>query len=250
MTLAIGAYNQIDNVTLSGGSWNASYPLANIKSKYLFEKSRSTTTTATIQIDLGSPMSIGCVAVIATNVSTSATMLIEGSAVSNYTSIGYSSGSIASYGSADIAKSFSDQTYRYWRITVTDATLSYVEIGRVFIGRRIQFTTHADWGTQYQIESSSTIARALGGPEYVEELPNRRVTTLKFSWLSDNESLLTLLPMLRSHDISQEVYLIYDDADTNYRAFRQYLARFKQLDQLSNPYLNVNGVSLVFTELL
>jgi hypothetical protein len=248
--LVIGAYNQADTASLSGGTWNASYPLANVKTRYLYQQARSTTNTAVVIVDLGTPMNIGCCGVIATNATTSTYLTIEASDTLAFTIVRYTSGSIQGYGGTDIAKSFTEQAYRYWRFTVTDANLSYISIGRIFVGRAIRFATNVEYGCSFGIESTTVVTPALSGTEYFEEHDNRRVTSVKFSWLTDSEALSTMLPLLRSHDISKEVYLVFDDEDTIYRATRNYLARLKQVDALSNPYIGVNSVGLQLIEII
>lgn len=56
MAFILGYANQVDDAPVSGGSWNASYPLTNIKTRYLYQRARSTSALAsasTMVIDTG-----------------------------------------------------------------------------------------------------------------------------------------------------------------------------------------------------
>lgn len=254
MATVLGYANQIDLSTLSGGSWNASYPLSRLKNRYLQQKARTTNALATssvIDIDLGAAVLTGVVALIAHNLSAAATVRIQASSSASQSPSLYDGAATLIYTGTDYGVSFPPVAARYWRISIADTSnpAGYIELGRVFLGSQWKPTNNIDWGCSLQAESQTAVSEALAGPEFFDSRPVRRVMRGKWSWLSDTEAM-TFLDLLRSHDISGEVYLIFDDASTSFRAQRNYLARIRQLPAIESPYLAVNQAAFELSELL
>jgi hypothetical protein len=255
MGTVLGYSNKIDSATLSGGSWNAGYPLSNLKNRYLAQKARTTnalSTSSIIDIDLGSAQVIGVVAVVAHNLSAAATVRIQGDDTAGITSPLYDSGALPIYSGSDYALPFAPVSARYWRISLIDTgnAAGYIQLGRVFIGPKLAPAKGTDWGQSLAIDSSTEVQRSLGGPEYFDERANRRIWRGKWSWLTDAEGYSTVLGILRSHDISREVYVIGDDADTTYRGERNFLGRLRQLNAIEWPYLNYHAMAAEIGELI
>lgn len=257
MTAVVGYSNQIDAASLSGGSWNASYPLINLQNRYLAQKARSsdaTTGSTVIDIDLGSAQSIGLVALVAHNLSAAATVRIQGSSSASQTPSLYDSTAEILYtGGTDYAKTFTSVSARYWRISINDTgnAAGYVEFGRLFIGPRFRpATTNIDWGESLAIQSRSNVQEAISGHEFFEQRPSRRVWTAKWSWLTDSEAYSSLHTIMAATDIHREVYLIAEDTDTGYRAQRNFLGRFRQLNPIEYPYLSTHACGVEIAELL
>lgn len=252
MACVLGYANQIDDGTVSGGSWNASYPLTNIKTPYLFQKARTTNTLAassTLIVDCSTSQTIGVVALIQHNITTAGRVRIYGSEVSNFATTVYDSGLLDVYDYSDWATSFTPVAARYWKIVITDTgnDAGYIELGRVFIGWQFKPSINIDFGASLGVESDTTALRSLGGPDYFDSRPNRRTWRGQWSWLTEAEALDVLTSIMRSSDIEKEVFLMEDDTDTNYQMNRWFLARFRTLSQIEWPYLTYRscGVELV-----
>lgn len=255
MACVLGYSNQIDNATLSGGSWNASYPVSNLKNRYLWQKARTNNALAAstiLNLDLGGLQRIGVVALCRHNLSDTATVRIQASSSPTMSPLLYDSGDELIYLGLDYAKAFARVEARYWRITILDTSNvnGYVELGRVFIGWRFSPVNNIDWNASFSIDSTTNVVSALAGPEYFDERPNRRVWQGKWSWLDDYDAYRVMLTIQRQQDISREVYLIEDDADTTYRDLRWFLGRFKQLSAIEWPYLNQHSVGVEISEVL
>jgi hypothetical protein len=255
MATVLGYSNQIDFATLSGGSWNASYPLTNLKNRYLNQGARSNNLLAAstvIDIDLGQLQRIGLVALVNHNLTELATVRVVGSSSASMSPVLYDSGAEAVYRGSDFAKTFPWVECRYWRITISDPTNTngFVSVGRVFIGWRFAPTNNIDWSPSISVESDTQVKKALGGPEFFEERPNRRVWQGKWSWLNDYEAYTVYLAIQRATDISREVYLIEDDQDADFRHQRCFLGRFRQLSAIEFPYVNQHSVGIEIGELL
>jgi hypothetical protein len=255
MATVIGYTNRIDSATLSGGSWNASYPLANLKTRYLSQKARSTNAQATssiVNIDLTTARSIGLVAIVAHNMSASATVRIQGSSAADQSVSLYDSTAQTIYSGTDYAKSFANVSTRYWRISIADTgnTAGYIEFGRVFIGTAFKPSNTIDWSPSLAVESATGITASLGGTEYFDARPNKRIWGGQFSWLSDAESYGEWLRVQRATDVSGEVFIVADDADTTYRAERNFLGRLRTLGPIEYPYLNQYTTAVEIGEVL
>ena len=259
MTCVIGYANQTDNATLSGGSWNASYPLTNLKNRYLWQKARSNNALAASTVltaNLGSVQRIGVIALCGHNLTatytTKATVRIQAYSDAGLTALLYDTGAESIYSGIDYARSFTGVESQYWKITIVDTTnvSGYVEFGRLFMGWRFSPANNVDWGASISIESTTNVVQALAGPEYFDERPNRRVWQGKWSWLDDYDAYRVMLTIQRSQDISREVYLIEDDTDVSYRDLRCFLGRFKQLSAIEWPYVSQHSVGVEISEVL
>lgn len=255
-SLVLGYSNLIDFSTLSGGSWNGSYPLANLKNRYLSQKARSTnalTSSTVIDIDLGAAQSIGVVALIAHNLSAgTATVRVQGSSSATQSPSLYDSAAQAAYAGADYAITFPPVAARYWRISIADTAnaAGYVQLGRVFIGPRFKPTWGASFGAAVSVGSNSVMTQASGGDKFPRKRKTWRAWKVDCNFLSDAEAYGTLLGILRSHDITDEFYFFFDDGDTLYRGDRHVLCSVRQLPPIAHPYVDLNSVSLELEELI
>lgn len=255
MATVLGYSNQIDFATLSGGSWNASYPLTNLQNRYLSKAARSNNlllASTTFSLDLGQLQKIGLVALVSHNLTRNSLIKIQAASDSGFAVILFDSGNQLSYLGSDFAFTFPQIEARYWRISIYDPdnVHGYVEIGRVFIGWRFKPTNNIDWTPSLSLESGTQVKQALGGPEYFEERPNRRLWQGKWSWLNDFEAYNVYMAIQRGTDISREVYFMEDDGDIDYRHQRWFLARFRSLSAIEWPYVNQHSVGVEIGELL
>lgn len=255
MAVALGYSNQTDASTLAGGSWNASYPLSNLKNRYLSQKARTSddaTGSTYITIDLGSSQQIGVVALVSTNLSVTATVRIRGADNALMTSPDYDSGTLGTYQHTDFATSFTQVDARYWRIDITDTSNpdGYVEVGRLFIGSRFRPGINCETGASIGVESRTIVQEALNGPEYFDERVNRRTWRGAWTGLTDSEAYRQMLVIQQNTDISGEIYFFEDDEDIQYQDLRWFYARFRTLNAIEWPYVNRHSVAIEVSELL
>jgi hypothetical protein len=254
MAFILGYANQVDDAPVSGGSWSASYPLTNIKTRYLFQRARSTdalASSSTMVIDTGENQTIGVVALVRHNISTNGTVRIRGYEFSNLTGLAYDSGAVTVYAGEDFAHAFTPTAARYWQIVISDTgnADAYIEIGRVFIGWRFEPEVCADWGLNIGVESQTTVMQSLAGPEFFDSRPNRRIVTGQWSWLTQAEAHGVYLSILREQDVEKEVYAIFDP-DTQFPDQCWFLGRFRTLNAIEWPYLDRHSVGFEISEVL
>jgi hypothetical protein len=168
------------------------------------------------------------------------------------TSPAYDSGAVNIYQHTDYAASFSPVFMRYWRIDITDTTNpdGYIEIGRLFLGSASGRSINVEYGPAISIESRTEVAEALDGPEYFNELANRRVWQGTWSALTDAEAYRQMLVIMKDSDVSGEVYFFEDDADNNYQDLRWFYGRLRSLSGIEWPYLDRHSVAIEVSELL
>lgn len=216
MPTVIGHTNAVDAATLSGGSWNATYPQANLKTRLLTQVARTTNAdpaSTVIILDLVSAKSIGCLGLIRTNLTAAATITLQANNANTWTGPLFDMIPFRVYASAaDFLLPFTAVSYRYWRIIINDAAnaAGYISVGRLFLGNVFSPAIPNDWNPSIQIESKTEVNMALGGNEFFDVRPNRRLWKFNWNWLSDAETYNTLIPMMRTNDISGEVICLTD----------------------------------------
>lgn len=255
MSVVLGYANQIESATLSGGNWNASYPQSNIATKYLYQRARTANALAVstkITMDLQSIQDVAVVAICKHNMTPDvATVQIEASSSSGFSPLLYDSGAMTVYTGDDFCAAFASVAARYWRISIVDTSNwdGYVEIGRVFIGPGFSADRNASWGYSCGYESASSVVQALGGAEYPEIRPNRRVYQFAWDYLTDAEKS-RLLRIKQTQDITGEVFFIFDDTSTSNAGNDRFLGRMRTLSQIEAPSLNINQAQMEIAELI
>jgi len=254
--LTIGYNNYIDSAAISGGSWNASYPLANIKSRFLTKVARSALATSGTQfdMDLGAAKIVKVFGLINTNVSASgATYRLIGANDNGFSSLLYDSGTLsASAQTPDLIVRVSTGIIaRYWRLIIADTAnaAGYIQIGRVFIGNGFTANDNFDYGCERGFKTDTSVVTSIGDIDYFDLRAMRRTTRLTLSWLSDVEASRALV-LQRIAGINNEVLLIEDPTDLTYNQQRHYLARLTQPNALQNPYYNASVLTFDFLEVV
>lgn len=124
--------NLLDNATLTASSEIAGYEVENVQDQRLTKKWYSdTTTTQTVIVDLGSAQTVTAVAILAHNITSSATIIVNGNAVNVWTSPSVIES--LTWNSDIIFKFITGGSYRYWRFSFSGLT-DGVEIGRLWLG--------------------------------------------------------------------------------------------------------------------
>lgn len=249
MAAILGHTNQIDNATLSGGSWATDYPITHLQNRRLQKVARSSSTSATITITLPAATDIGIVALCTHNLTDAATVRVQGGT--------FDSGAVTVYP----AQPFSRQDYAClvqpevsaaeWTITVSDAAnpAGYVQVGRVFIGPTFAPGTCMDWGYSDGLISASEVQEAIAGPEFFFDLAVRRSWQGNFSWLTDAEAA-EFRRVMRASDTINEVYFVPRAEITANQSEFWFLGRFAELSPIAYPYLATHSVPVSIRELI
>ena len=236
--IMLGYSNQIEYSTLSGGSWNASFPITNIKNKLLSKPAITTGNSVTFTFTATSIRAIG---IIKTNLPIGATYsLLNGDE--------YDSGTLTTIvDNQDLIFGLSATASGTFTVTITSN--APISIGRMFIGATIEPSVNHTVGAGLGYVSQSTVETSVGGVEYFKSMPIRRNFSFTLDWLTDAEAYQTL-EIIRVSDIINEVLIIPDYTDTIYGYKRNFMGRLASLSSLKNPYVNTHQAGFEILEIV
>ena len=260
--------------TLSAGAWQENLSLDNLKDPLVSAVARSTDALAAstqFKIDYGVARDIRFAAIIGHNAGTAATCRFRWYSDAAYTQLVKDSGTLpfyppyypdGTYLSAEDAEVYHpDLTYiaaaqfsaRYCLVEIVDTanTAGYFQLGRCITAPCWSPGAGFSRGDTLGFATGTTVSRSLGGVDYFDEQPKRKVSTVKFDHLTLAEGMTHAWEMDRRLDVSGEVYFIYDSDDT-FLLYRQrsMLCRMRELTPLEDPYLNGTAKSYNLEEII
>lgn len=284
MANAIIAYqNRIDESTFASyGSWEASLPLANIKNRILSKVARSTSdanSDTRIRFSLTKARIVGTVAIVNHNLSTNATWRYRVYSDSGYSTLTYDSGLLDAWptmpvgyyeweddGFWDMRPTEEDRVLftatsihvptttvvdQYYQIEFFDSSNpdGYVELGRIFVGKKYQPTTNMELGASVGYESRTVIEEAISGTEYFDRRNSFRIARFNLNMLDSADSFL-ISDLMKISDTDAEVVFIYDPDDSTSIGRKSFLGRFRSLSPIEQPYTTLYRSTFEVKELL
>lgn len=237
-SIMIGYENQIGSSTLGGGSWNAAFPLANVKNRILSKSAITTTNAVTMTLTAAKAR---CLGVIKTNLPVGAAYsLVAGS---------YSSGTkTTTVKNQDLMFGFpTEQTGTF---TLTISSTAPISLGRIFVGTAFQPNLGHSYGADLGHQTQSTVRQSPSGVEFFKKLPLRRKFNFVLPILTDAESYGVAMDLTEKSDITNEVLLLADYGDEIYGYRRNFLGRLSTLSSLKNPYVNINEAAFEVLEIV
>lgn len=277
-------YNRADAASLSGGSWLAGAPLANLQQRLLSLRARSSNATEAstrIDVDLGtSAQPVRLVAFTAHNLSLDATWRITAGTSSGGSDV-YDSGTVQVWPRIYLPEDlpyesenwFTGQATaadvegytppllhiapahyraRYWRIQISDTSnaAGYVELARLWLGPLWQPLRNYAYGTSLVWEPRSISEQSLGGVLYFDGRAPVRVLRLRLPMLTSSEAWGELLDAQRRLGTTGELWVI-PNADDIVRAFKRNLfCRFRAFDPLAQFANGLHETTIELEELL
>lgn len=144
------------------------------------------------------------------------------------------------------------QTYRYWRITISDPTNpdGWVEVGRAFMGPLWRPAINMIYGAGISYEARETAVVSYSGAQDFAERPNPRVAKFGFDALTVAEAFGGILEMQRQLGTTKEFLFMWDEADTLQLPRRSFLANLRTLNPVEQPYYSNLVTSLEAKEIL
>ncbi len=132
--------NLIWDSTVTNTNANANYPIANIKDSRLSKYYRSVNDNDMyFVIDTGSAVALTYFAIMSHNISSGATLTLEANATDVWTTPSFTT--TLTHGDGIILENFTEQSYRYYRLTVSDNSNpdEYIQIGGLYLSNHAQF---------------------------------------------------------------------------------------------------------------
>lgn len=287
--LLLGFPNQVDatfyTVAFSGGSWEASLPLTNLRTPLLAEVARSTDATlasTTFDVDLGISRGIRLSVIPKSNLSRDARIRIRGSETAgDFSSPVYDTGwlevwttiyapeslnwehpsfwtlqltdeEVGDYNIAFIHLADAEQTARYWRWEIDDEANAdgYVDLSRLFMAPGWQPSRNFAPGAQLGVTTDTTAERSLGGVDYYDRHPARRYARFALRYIEEDEALQNAFEMQRRLGIDRQLFYVFDPADTVHLHRRSFLATMRELSPLEFPLLDYTITAFHVQEVL
>lgn len=206
---------------------------------------RSTSLTSQyIEIDLGSAKAVDLIALMFTNLTSAATWRVQAGTTTGVSN--YDSGTVTAWAGATqnvdrphaMLYLSSTQTYRYWKITLTDAAnpAGYFEAGRVILADALQFTRNYSKGAGRGFNDLSTTKEAFGGQLLIEDKAKRPVLSFEANYLTAVEQERDVLELQRNK--TGGVFAMLNPDASTYRQGRMYYGNLK-LEPVIVAELNV-----------
>ena len=134
--------NALVDSVLSATNQDINYPITNIYDTRLSKIYKSLTSSIRYTYDagLGYTLNPTCITINAHNISSAATIKIEGNATNSWATPSFSL--TLTYDALCIVEFFTASAYRYWSVSVDDPTNTdgYIQIGHSFIGNYLELT--------------------------------------------------------------------------------------------------------------
>lgn len=286
MSNLILAYNNRADTpaTLSGGSWLSALPLANLQDRVFAHVARSTDdalASTKFDLDLSQTRNIRALALANHNASTQATWRVRAADDAAFTAVAYDSGWVDVWPdayaigfpewedssfwdykpTADERAAFTPLAIRilpqrlaarYWRVEISDVDNpdGYIEIGRLFLADAWQPEINAAYGAQTGYVTDTLVESSLGGTDYFDARPNRRVARFVLGAMTLDTGLARAFDLTRTSGISGEVLLVFDPDDTTHGIWRSFLGRLRELSPLEYPFPDLHSMAFEILETL
>lgn len=252
------------NAGLSGGSWQQAFPLSNLAAAALALKARSSDALAAstkFDVNLGAATKLRVLALIGHNLSIAATIRVRFSAVADFSTNVYDSGTIAAYPNyyddvnldwgqpvlTNNKPSTSDAiamryplffctpaavTAQYARVEITDTANpdGYVQLSRCFIAPGLQPASNMRFGASWGLNGRSSSATALDGTDYFKRVEARRTVNFSLGEIPLEAGSGQYLEANRVLDIDRELMFVADpDATSMSMRLQSLMGRLRQL---------------------
>jgi hypothetical protein len=236
--------NKADAATLTAGSEISTLPATNVQNEHLSKKWHTDgVNSSNLTLDMGSSVACALLGVLGTNLTAAATLRLRASDTdpTATSSLLLDTGTIAAgvkagYGAA--YKSFASTTARYWRLDLTDTSLSNLQVGRLFLGPRWQPTINMELDWSVVPLDESEVEESYGGQEYANERPQRRVLRFALGFMNEAEMYGNPFAMARANGIVRDVLAI-PDIDGSYLSEQAVWGRLATSEPLVNDRLGI-----------
>ena len=213
--------NLADDATLTASSEQASAPGANVQNEHVAKKwyTAAGVTSATLLLDLTTSQSCAILALLGANLTAAATIRLRGSDsdATGATGEKYDSGTISAGAKADYGSVYHSFTAaRYWLLNIADASLSLLQVGRLFLGPKWTPTYNQVAGWSVAVIDESKISESYGFQSFADVRPLRRVLDFTLFSISESEMFGNAFAMAMASGINADVLAVQDTAAAGY----------------------------------
>lgn len=235
--------NLADDAVVSATSEQSSAPGANVQNAHVSKKwiAVEGVNSASLIVDMRASVACAILAVLGSNMTGAATLRLRASDSDStgvtgelYDSTLITAGAKAGYGAAYL--SFVSAAARYWRLDLADASLTTLQVGRVFLGPKWTPAVNHSFGWSVTPQDESKITRSYGGQSFADVRPQRRIIQFTLSWNSEAEMYGNAFAMERANGIVKDVLAVNDIAAAGYLSEQSVFG----LCSASEPLVNEN----------
>jgi len=190
--------NLFDSATLSASSQNPSFPVINLQHRWCTKTWRSAsgvgTLSANIVIDFSVAKSVKAFFLFPHNFSSQAVVKIQANSTDSWDSPAVDQ--TATLGSVVYYFWSSAQSYRFWRVTITDSSpiTNYLEAGRIFLGNYFEPSINISNAYQLVYTDPSDVMISDGGQITSAQKTRYKTYQIKFETLpvADKNTLVNI----------------------------------------------------------
>lgn len=215
--------NLADDAIITASSEQSVAPGANVQNQHVSKKWMAVNgiNSASLIFNMGSSIACALLAVLGSNLTAAGTLRLRGSDSDStgvtgekYDSTLINAGAKDGYGAAYL--SFTSAAAHYWRLDLADASITTLQVGRVFLGPKWapRFNQIAGW--QVTAQDDSKVARSYGGQSFVDIRPQRRILNFTLNSSSESDIYSNAFAMARANGIASDVLAVNDTAATGY----------------------------------
>lgn len=264
----LGYSNRAVGATLSGGSWQASWPRTNAQDIVLARVARSTDAQASstrMRLDLGAAAEIRIVAITGHTGTAAATITVAAASTqSGLAAPAYSvtqdvwrggnrPANTAMHVPCALVILPAGTSWRWWDVSMADATnpAGSVEWGYLQLWEALELPRGPSFSPTLAPETGTIRQETIGLVGHFDRRPSRRTTRFSVAGLP----LATadrILDIVRDRDLDQPVFWVPDPApaDPGRLLRRAFLARARVLSALEQPYTIYEGAAFELQEVV
>lgn len=262
----IAGPNRADEMTLAGGSWSSTLPLANLQSRFIDVVARTADATLassqfTATFTKQRPTRV--VALVGHSFSTAAKYRLRLFDDAAQTITNYDSGWVDVWGEVYATLSLEWEQDSFWsgtidpedldgfakiltaitpgtvfcrsmKLEIDDTTNSAgcVDIGRLFVGSGFQPVINMSNGASLRYETETKVKKSLGGVKHFDKRDQYRVARFALDNMSQDEAMGKAFDLVRLASIDAEVFYIFDPDDTTHKIRRCFMGNLRQLNEI------------------
>jgi hypothetical protein len=251
--------------TLSGGSWSAGLPIANLKDRLLTKVARTADTLAASSQwveNLGQPRDVKVIAVMGHNLSLPGTVRVRAYSDVGLATLLYDTGVLSAWPLSFTADDVLVQppnlilplttivTAQFWKFELVDTAnaAGYLQVGRAWLGPAWQPTLGIIYGDEIGYEPRSVVTESLGGVTWVDQRLPKRAGTITFPGLTGIEKRTAMIFQKTIGNSGEVLYL----QDVTHAAEDMLLYAFpatvRQVNPIRSAYYNASEMPMGLIE--
>lgn len=279
--MIISSTNYSDAGTLTVDDEVATLPASNLQDQQIVKIWRNTQTSAQIDVDFGQQRIVDFMALIRHNISQTGTIRWRLSAVSDFSTTVYDSGTIDAWPiveefgtlpwgvfqwggrlNPEVAAEYTISSFdvlttavqaRYLRIDISDSLNAdgYLQAGRLIAGPSYRPSVNYANGVQFEFVDESRITKSRGGQTFVDEVERYRVMRFELINLPENEMFGNVFNSIdRLRGVSKDILVIPQPAKSSTWITQNIYGRIRQTQPITNSALTYYGRMIEVEELI